>query len=89
MVRNQNHVHLLERLQPDRKPEDVFPTAYRLNTLKDIRTAFPDFENFSYLIRGNPAYFFGSKLAYRLLKVLHHMTPSWFSGNILVFLRRQ
>lgn len=88
MVKNQNHARFLERLQPDRKPEDVFPTVYRLNTLKDISTTFRDFEDYSYLIRSDPAYFGGRKPIYRLLEVVHHLTPSWFSGNLLVFLRR-
>lgn len=87
MVKSLHHARLIEWLQPDRRPEDVFSAAYRLCTLKDTGAKLPGFEDYSHLIRGDPAYFGGSDLAYGALRVVHHLTPSWFSGNVLVFLR--
>jgi len=38
---NRSHVALLEKIQPDRKPEDVFPAFYRLNTPAAVAGSFP------------------------------------------------
>jgi len=89
LFKNKNHIRLLRRLQPSRKPEDIFPTAYKLNTLRDIRAFFSQFDDQSYVIRSDPAYFGGSSTMFGLLECLHHFAPRWFSGNVLVFMRRR
>ena len=38
-VPNRLHVAVLERLQPDRQAEDVFPVRYAMNTRKDLQRA--------------------------------------------------
>lgn len=86
MVANTRHSAVLSYLQPNRKAEDVFPTAYRLNTLRQIRQEFSGFDDFSYLYRSDPAYFFGNKLVYKLLKGISSITPQSFSANIFAFL---
>jgi SAM-dependent methyltransferase len=88
IVPNSNHASFLKGAQPGRKEEDVFPTAYKLNTLKSIKRSFEGFGDFSYVFRPDPAYFFGSKGIYRAMKVVHQLAPAPFSGNIFVFLRK-
>jgi SAM-dependent methyltransferase len=87
-VRNASHVAFLSRAQPHRKAEDVFPTAYRLNTMADIRRNFERYEDFSYLDASEPSYFFGSRLGYRLFSLLHALLPAVCVANIYVVMRK-
>lgn len=41
-VPNRRHTTALQRLQPQRADRDVFPTAYRMNTLPAVRRLFSD-----------------------------------------------
>jgi hypothetical protein len=41
LVPNALHVRALKKLEPERKDFDVFPTRYRLNTMGQVRRAFP------------------------------------------------
>lgn len=87
-VANRNHADVLSRAQPTRRPEDVFPTAYKLNTLSAIRDLFEGYEDHSYLYASEPAYYFGKQSIYRLLAAAHRFLPSVFVSNIFVFLKK-
>jgi SAM-dependent methyltransferase len=88
MVPNRRHSDYLKNLQPERKSQDVFPTAYKLNTLSSLERNFKGFNNFSYIFQADPAYYFGNKYAYSVLVIIHKFSPSWFSGNIFAFLMK-
>lgn len=88
LVSNRKHAGVLGHAQPERKAEDVFPTAYRLNTLGDIGTTFEGYRSYSYLYAGEPTYFFGSKLGYRLFSGLHKLLPRVLISNIFIFLQK-
>ncbi len=79
---------LLSKLQPKRQSRDVFPKAYRLNTLSEIRVAFPDFADNSFIFRSEPGYTFGSRPIYSVMDFIHRILPSVASGNIYAFLRK-
>ena len=89
LVRNTRHASALRFIQPTRRPEDVFPTAYRLNSLRQVRAVFHDWENFSYLHCSEPRYFFGSRTIYRIFLFLHALAPKALTGNVFVFLRNE
>jgi ubiquinone/menaquinone biosynthesis C-methylase UbiE len=88
LVPNRLHARVLRGVQPDRKPEDVFPTFYRMNTLTSVNKLFSEYRNFSYLFRPNPAYFFGSKFIYQLQTVLHRLLPTFLYGFVYVFVQK-
>jgi SAM-dependent methyltransferase len=88
VIRNINHSKLLKFAQPNRKDIDIFPTRYKLNTLVDVENNFLGWENKTFIFRINPAYFFGSKLIYNLQLIIHRLMPSFFSGNIYVYVRK-
>lgn len=88
MVPNSKHSDYIKHLQPERKSKDVFPTAYKLNTLSSIEKNFKGFASFSYIFRTNPSYYFGKQYIYGALEILHKFSPSWFFGNLFVFLRK-
>ena len=88
LVKNSLHSNFLKLIQPDRKEVDIFPTRYKLNKLIDIKKTFKDWENKTFIFRGNPAYYFGNKYIYLLQSVMHRILPAFASGNIFVFVRK-
>lgn len=88
MIRNVRHEHWLKWSQPYRKPEDVFTTVYRWNTLSSISREFRGWENYSYIYSAEPQYHFGSRFAFLFFSVLHRFAPKAFVGNIFVFVRK-
>ena len=85
---NKFHVRVLKFVQPSRLNVDVFPTKFRMNTMKKIRQLFPDLENYSYIFTPEPAYFFGNRGIFKILLHLHKHAPSFFCGCIYVFLQK-
>lgn len=88
IIKNSLHSKLLRSIQPKRKEIDVFPTHYRLNRMRDIRATFQGWEDFSFIYRTDPAYFFGNKNVYALQSTLHRLLPAFASGNLFVFARK-
>lgn len=88
MVRNSKHSKFISWLQPERKEVDVFPTHYRLNTLASIRSYFHNFEDYSYLYKTDPAYYFGRRALYGIQSFLHGVMPAAACSNIFAFLRK-
>ncbi len=87
LVRNRRHSAVLAVVQPGRKAEDVFPTAYRLNTLRDIGRHFSSYESYSYLYSCEPQYYFGRRWLYRVMRTMHRLLPTVATANLFVFLR--
>lgn len=91
LVSNVRHARVLSAAQPGRKAEDVFPTAYRLNTRNDLDRAFSParFENLSYTYSSEPQYHFGRVWVYRTFQFLHWLLPRAMTGNLFIFLRKR
>jgi SAM-dependent methyltransferase len=87
VIRNPMHVRVLRFLQPRREARDVFPTAYKLNSLRRVRNEFPGWINYSYIHSSDPQYFFGSRTLYRLFRILHAVLPRSTTGNVFIFLK--
>lgn len=88
LIKNSLHSKFLSYIQPNRKDIDVFPTRYKLNKMNDIRRTFSDWENFSFIYRAEPAYFFGNRFIYALQSLLHRLLPAFAYGNLFVFLKK-
>ncbi|MDP9820356.1 class I SAM-dependent methyltransferase [Nocardioides massiliensis] len=89
MVPNALHSRLLRTLQPQRKTRDVFPTRYRLNSLRQLRSAFPAprWEVHGYAV-GEPAYVGSSRaLTYVLFGVLR-VLPMRLQPMYLFFVQK-
>ncbi|HEV2070489.1 MAG TPA: class I SAM-dependent methyltransferase [Acidimicrobiales bacterium] len=88
---NRLHAKLLRRLQPHREARDVFPTRYRMNTLKALERLFPPerFEHFSYARTTEPAYFGNSRFLWQLMLVVNRATPPRMEATLFVFLRKR
>ena len=79
---------IIRYFQPNRKDMDIFPTYYRLNSLKHIKSFFPGWRDMSLIFRSNPSYYLGDKLIYRAMSIIHRLLPSLLIGNIFVFLQK-
>jgi SAM-dependent methyltransferase len=88
LIRNTQHADVLSVAQPRRKVSDIFPTVYRLNTIRDIRRHFNAFEDYSYSYVSEPQYYCESKYMYFALKAAQRLMPTVLSSNIFVFMRK-
>jgi SAM-dependent methyltransferase len=88
IIPNKLHARVLSRVQPNRKPIDVFPTVYRMNSPSQVRRLFPNCEVYPYYTVGEPTYFFGSPLIYAAFKVIHALMPSQLAPALSFFIRK-
>lgn len=89
LVPNSLHSLFLRRIQPDRLPEDIFPTVYRLNCVADVRKNFRGCQIYWYRDSGEPAYYFGSSLFYRLGLLIHKLLPEVAATTICFFIVKE
>jgi SAM-dependent methyltransferase len=88
-VPNRLHTRFLERLQPGRKAEDVFPVEYHMNTRRQLRSLFP--EPHRVVVYGHssePTYFGHSKAAWRTAAFLARLTPPALEATLMVFVQK-
>ncbi len=90
LVPNALHVSVLRRAQPDRKEQDVFPTAYRMNTRRRIAQLFPDprYERTVYACSAEPSYAGNSPLLWSLSFTLHKLLPEALQTALHIMLRK-
>jgi SAM-dependent methyltransferase len=91
LVPNRYHANFMSALVGSKRQEkDVFPTVYKLNTLREIDRFFPRsrFENLSYYQNGPPAYHGNRLFIARLWKLWMWLLPRMFSQQIHVFLHK-
>ncbi|MGN6721731.1 MAG: methyltransferase domain-containing protein [Marmoricola sp.] len=87
-VPNHLHTRVLEKLQPGRKAEDVFPVEYHMNTYRDLRRLFGAHELVVYGHASEPTYFGSSRSAWRAAQLLDRMTPPALAPTLMVFVRK-
>jgi len=88
IVANRLHSKFLRFIQPERREIDVFPTLYKFNRMRDIKSTFSEWDNFSFIYRSEPAYYFGKSVIFKLLSFLHRIMPSFLFGNLFVFVKK-
>ena len=91
LVPNAMHVGFLKRLAPKRRDGDVFPVAYKLNTLADLKKHFsPDrWEHHSFLAASTPKYFGGNPLLFSAIDFYQNAAPASLKTELMVFLRKR
>ncbi|RZT87895.1 methyltransferase family protein [Pseudonocardia sediminis] len=87
---NRLHAPILRTLQPDKKVEDTFPTAYRLNSRSALKCYFPRhrFSHHVYEYESEPAYFGSSRAAMRAGMVLTKVIPRAASSTLMIFIQK-
>jgi SAM-dependent methyltransferase len=91
LLPNSIHSRLVRALIPVAQSEDVFPTFYRLNSLRDIQRWFSpkNWVNCSYLVNTTPRYFGNSRLLFGAIELYQKIVPYPLRTDLLVFLRRK
>lgn len=90
MAPNSLHTTLLARLQPARRPEDVFPTRYLLNSMEQLDATFGShFENHSFHFWANLDYGAHVRGVPRLERFWRLVAVERMAPFIYVFLRRR
>tara|TARA_B100000401_G_scaffold370219_1_gene269016 strand:+ start:1086 stop:1805 length:720 start_codon:yes stop_codon:yes gene_type:complete len=85
LIRNDLHSFFLKYVQPDRKEIDIFPTHYRLNTLKKLKVIFKKYDDCSFIHRSDPSYYFGKKHIFYLQKTLSVFIIDPLIGNLFIY----
>jgi SAM-dependent methyltransferase len=90
LIPNRLHARALSRIQPTRLEKDVFPTAYKLNRPSAVRRFFGHSADvYHYSCSNVPSYHFGSKVVFRLLQLVHKLTPPMFANGLYLFIRKR
>jgi SAM-dependent methyltransferase len=87
-VPNRLHAGVVDRLQPGRKAEDVFPVRYRMNTRKDLRRLFAPHAVHVYGHASEPTYFGRSPAVWRLAAGVDRVTPPRLRPTLMVFVQK-
>jgi SAM-dependent methyltransferase len=88
LIPNKGHIKWLKWIMPDRHAEDVFPTAYKMNSVADIKKLFPNCEVYWYRDSAGPSYYFGNAIIYRLMLGLHKILPNTLATGLCLFIRK-
>jgi SAM-dependent methyltransferase len=91
LVPNSLHVRVLEKLQPERKAEDVFPVVYRMNSLTALKRVFQpaEWRNFTYGFNGDPGYHANSQILFKLIETWCWLMPRALGAKFHVFLQKK
>ncbi len=85
IFKNKLHKSILKYAQPNRNEIDVFPTYYRLNTLKEVGKYFQSYLDKSFIFRNEPTYFFGNKSIYYFQKFMGNFLIDPLVGNLFIY----
>jgi SAM-dependent methyltransferase len=90
LIPNSLHRAVLRRAQPGRAAEDVFPTLYRCNTIKQLRTGLArhGFDAAVYGFEAEPDYLGFSPIAYRLGLLHRRLAPARLRVGLVAWARR-
>lgn len=88
-IPSRHHVAVLAHSQPERKPEDVFPTQYKLNTRRALQGAFGEgAEVFIVQKAPEPVYHFDKPWLFKLMKWVSKHSPNALLPVMDVYIRK-
>ena len=90
LVPSRLHARVLGRIQSDRREEDIFPTVYRCNSVRELRTALErhGFEAVVQTQEPEPAYVSFSRILYALAVFHQRHAPRPFRRMLLAYARK-
>ncbi len=91
LIPNRFHTPVLDKIQHDKKDEDVFPTTYRCNTKRKIRKMLDKsgFDNCVYEYESEPYYLSFNRLFYWSGVIHQRFALSMFKPAIFAFGRKR
>lgn len=89
LIPNRHHARVVGRVQISREAEDVFPTFYRANTVRDLRRLLHRHGMQGVVLRAEsePNYFRFSRVLYRVGAALSPLIPPPLRNGLMVFAR--
>lgn len=90
LIPNRLHARVLNRMQPDRLEEDIFPTLYRCNSVGGLEKAFRRHGLDGVVIahEPEPAYLATSRTLYALAVLYQRHAPRKLRRTLLAFARK-
>jgi len=90
LIQNRFHTRVLKRAQPGRKEIDVFPTVFKMNSIRDVDAVCGQvgFENHTYRFTPEPGYFFDSRVIFFVFNCIDAIVPRGMMPTLMVFLRK-
>lgn len=87
LIRNKYHSRVTAIVQSGRKGEDVFPTVYRCNSIRKLRSIMKrsGFECVVYGYEAEPAYLSFSRMAYFLGVIHQRFAPRFMKPTLFAF----
>lgn len=91
LVPNALHTRVLGRAQPERHEEDVFPTLYRCNTVRELRSALErhGFDAAVYGAEAEPDYLAFSTPSYALGLLHRRLAPASLRVGLIAWAQRR
>lgn len=89
LVPNRHHVAALRRIAPVKQAQDVFPTLFRMNSVRTIKRLFSDCDVAWYRDSAGPSYYFNNAILYRLFMGLHKILPNSMATSLCIFARKR
>lgn len=89
IVPNRHHVKVLESVAPVKEAQDVFPTVFKMNTVRDIRRLFAGCDVHYYRDSAGPSYYFNNGIIYRLFMVVHKLLPNVMATSLCLLLQKR
>lgn len=91
LVPNRIHTAVLRKLQPDRESKDIFPTRYRMNTVKSVRRLFPKpiWDNYSTTVDSENMYLVRVPLLFEIVERVSRLLPSALRPFLIVAVRKR
>lgn len=89
VVANRFQTTLLRRIRPGMEEKDKFPTAYKLNSYRQLERYFPKDKwlHVSYGVNSTPRYHFGNRVMFLIISAVQHVL--WPKTDLLVLLRKR
>jgi SAM-dependent methyltransferase len=90
-IPNGMHVNLLKQLSPKRKAFDVFPVAYKLNTVADLKKHFPAsrWSHHSFVTTNTPRFYGSSPLLFSAIDFYQTVAPSWLKTDLIIMIQKR
>lgn len=91
IVPNRYHAKVVGKVQDSRAEHDVFPTVFRVNTKRKLRSvcAQHGLDCYVYAWEAEPSYLTFSPLLYRLGALVHRLIPQPFQTVLFVWARKR
>lgn len=90
LINNKHHSKILNFVQPTRQERDVFPTRFKMNTLKALRRLFSqtNFRQCIYRYESEPRYFFANAFVFHIMRYMNKFVPYCMLSTLMIFVQK-